>query len=231
MKRIMIVGLAVTLATPAQAAERRYTVTDFERIQVEGPFIVTMTTGKSPSAVASGSRQAFDRVSVEVEGRTLRIRPDRSAWGGYPGEQPAPVEIAVTGHQLRSASLNGSGRLAIDDVEAMRFDAAVTGSGNLALGHVEADNLVLGLLGSGSMEIGGKVETLTAAISGSGNLDARALSAEQAEINADTAGTVNVTVTETAELNATGSGDTTIHGSAACDVKARGVGRIVCGSD
>lgn len=230
MNRILLAGLAAALAAPAHAAERRYTVTDFDRIRVEGPFVVTMVTGKPPSALATGAGRALDRVSVDVEGRTLRIRTDRSAWGGYPDEQPGPVEIAVTGHELRAASVEGSGRLAIDDVEAMRFDAAVTGSGSLALETVRADNLVVSLLGSGRVAMGGKAETLTAALSGSGDFDARALTAEQAEISADTAGTIALTVTETAQVKASGAGDTTIYGSPACDVSARGTGRVVCGS-
>lgn len=231
MNRIMLAALAITVAAPAQAAERRYTVTDFDRVRVDGPFVVTLATGKAPSATAAGSSQALDRVSIDVEGRTLRISPNRSAWGGYPGEGTGRVEILVTGHELRAASVNGSGRLVIDEVEAMRFDAAVTGSGGLEIARVAADNLFVSLLGSGRIAIGGTAEKLTAAISGSGDLDARALTAEQAEVNADTAGTIAVTVSETAEVNATGSGDTTIHGSPACDVNARGIGLVACGDE
>ncbi len=229
MTRILLPALAILFVVPAHAAERRYTVTDFDRIRVEGPFVVTMVTGKPPSAVASGSGQALERVSIDVQGRTLRISPNRSAWGGYPGESSGRVEIAVSGHELRAASVNGSGRLAVDEVEAMRFDIAVTGSGTLSVGRVEADRLFVSLLGSGGISLAGKVESLTAAISGSGDLDAGGLTAEQAEITADTAGTIAVIVIETAEVTATGSGDTSIHGSPSCDVKARGVGAVLCG--
>src|SRR3546814_8890037 len=124
MNRIMLAALALTATAPAQAAERRYTVTDFDRIRVDGPFVVTLATGKSPSATASGGSRALERVAIDVEGRTLRISPNRPPWGGYPGEQRGPVEIVVTGHDLRAASVNGSGRLVIDEVEAMRFRSA-----------------------------------------------------------------------------------------------------------
>jgi hypothetical protein len=229
MKRIMLTVLLVIVGASAQAADRRYTVTDFDRIRVEGPFIVTVTTGKPPSAVASGSSQALDRVSIDVEGRTLKISPNRSAWGGYPGERNGPVEVKVTGHELRAASVNGSGRLAIDHVEAMRFDVGVAGSGELAVDRIEADRLFVSLLGSGSIALGGKAESLTGALSGSGSLDARGLTAEQAELTADTAGTIVLTVSETAEVKATGAGDTTIHGSPSCEVSVHGIGGVACG--
>src|SRR3546814_16438132 len=122
MNRIRLAALALTATAPAQAAERRYTVTDFDRIRVDGPFVVTLATGKSPSATASGGSRALERVAIDVEGRTLRISPNRSAWGGYPGEQRGTVEIVVTGHDLRPASVKRSGRLLIDAFEAMPFD-------------------------------------------------------------------------------------------------------------
>src|SRR3546814_9392947 len=65
----------------------------------------------------------------------------------------------------------------------MRFDVAVTGSGGLEVARVAADNLFVSLLGSGRIAVGGAAEKLTAAISGSGDFDARALTVEQAEVN------------------------------------------------
>src|SRR3546814_4310936 len=81
---------------------------------------------------------------------------------------------------------------------------------------------LVSLLGSGRIAVGGAAEKLTAAISGSGDFDARAPTVEQAEVNADTAGTIAVTVTETVEVKATRSGDKTIQGSPDFDDSARG---------
>lgn len=232
MHRTMLAALfapLIVIASPALGEERRYTVTDFERIQIEGPFTVSLTTGKSPAAVAAGSAQAIDRVSIEVEGRTMRIRPNRSAWGGYPGDSAGPLAIAVSTHGLRGVSVTGSGSVDIDTVEAMRFDIGLSGSGRVGVGSIEADHLILGLLGSGEIEIGGgAVEELRATIEGTGELDAAGLTAEEAEINAGTSGTVKVAVRRAAEVNATGAGDITILGSPSCTVNARGSGLVVC---
>lgn len=40
---LAIIGAAL-LAMPAHAAERRYSITDFDRIVVEGPFVVRCGT-------------------------------------------------------------------------------------------------------------------------------------------------------------------------------------------
>jgi hypothetical protein len=231
MTRLILAALALAAAAPLHAAERRYTVTDFDRVQIDGPFVVRLSTGKPSSATAEGSDEAIERVSIDVQGRTLRIRPNRSAWGGYPGEAAGPLAIALTTHDLRGVSLTGSGSLTVDKAEAMRFDVAVSGSGGVTLGQVQADILVLGLLGSGRIAIGGRAETLRATVQGSGDLDAGALSVENAEINSDTAGSVEVAVSETAKVTATGPGDTRVDGSPTCTVQALGAGRVMCGKD
>jgi len=221
--------VAILVASPASAAERRYTVTDFDRILVEGPMRVSVITGKPPSAVAEGSPQALDRVSIDVQGRTLRIRQNRSAWGGYPGEQTGPSHIRVTTHGLRAATVNGAGMVAIDRVKAMRLDLSLAGSGSLELGSVDADIVSLGLVGSGRMLVGGKAKTANAVIQGSGDLDAGALVAEDATVTSESAGVITLGARRSAKVNSGGSGDVTILGTPACTIVARGSGRIACG--
>ncbi len=226
----MLAALVVSAAAPAAAAERRFTITAFDRIQVDGPFSVAVTTGRSSSAVAIGSPQALDSVSMEVQGRTLRIRPNRSAWGSSSGSGAGPMKIDVTTHELRGASASGSGSIAIDEAGGLKFDVTLAGSGRIDVASVDADNLSIGLMGSGKISLAGKAKELTATVKGSGDLDAGALTAEEAKINADTAGAISLGVRRAAEITATGQGDTTIIGNPSCDVKALGSGRVACGS-
>ncbi len=221
---------ALLTASTVGAADRRYTVTDFDRVQVDGPFEVTLSTGKANSALARGRSQALERVSIDVQGRVLRVRPSRSAWGGYPGESGGPVRVELTTHDLRGASLSGSGSISIDKAKAMRFDAAVSGSGRLGIGSLEADSLNLGLVGSGRILIGGKSKELRATVQGNGDLDAEKLAVEDARINADTSGNIVVSVRRSASVTSTGSGDTRILGKPACTGQTLGSGRVLCGS-
>lgn len=227
MHRILLAALAV--AAPAGAAERRYTVTDFDRVKVEGPFQVTLATGKASSAVATGGMRAIDQVSIKVEGRVLRISPNRNAWGGYPGEGAGPLKIAVSTHGLRGAAVIGSGSLQIDKAKGMSFEASVAGSGSVGVGNIETDRLTLGLMGSGKIEVAGKAKVLKADIHGGGDLAASGLTAEDAVIGADTAGAIGVGVRRSAKITATGAGDVEIIGTPACTIDARGSGRVVCG--
>lgn len=222
--------LLAAAAIPAGAAERTYSVTDFDRVQIDGPYRVTVSTGRSSGARAEGSAEALDRVSVDVQSGTLRVRRNRSAWSGYPGEGGGPVSIALTTRDLRAAAVIGSGSLEIDRVRGLRVDLSVNGSGRLTVAAVEADNLVLGLLGGGRITLAGRAKQLKATVQGSGDLHAAELSADDAQILSDTAGNVSVAVARTARVTATGAGDVEIIGTPSCTVEAKGSGAVLCAS-
>lgn len=230
LRLVLAAGAVAALASPAAAAERRYTVTDFDRVQVDGPYRVTLTTGKSSAARAQGSGEALDRLSVTVSGKTLRIRQNMSTWSNYPGEaRQGPVTVEISTADLRYAGVSGAGILEIDTAKAMRLDLSLAGSGRIDAPALDTDALYLNLLGSGRLQVGGKTKTLRAEIHGSGDLAAAGLSAADALVFADTAGTVQLQATRSASVTATATGDVEITGKPACTVKALGTGRVRCG--
>lgn len=227
--RPILAALIVATASPAFAAERRYSVTDFDRVQVDGPYQVTLTTGTSSSARATGSGAALDRLSIDVQGRTLRVRTNASAWGGYPGTPTELATVTLTTRDLQSAVVNGSGALTIDKAKGLKLDVSLSGSGRASIAAVDSDSLLVNMLGSGSVSLGGKAKALHAQVHGSGNLDAGQLTAGDAQIFADTAGDVKLAVTRAVTVQASGTGNVDISGPAACTVKSRGTGQIRCG--
>ncbi|HWT12740.1 MAG TPA: DUF2807 domain-containing protein [Allosphingosinicella sp.] len=232
MTRILLALTALaTAAAPAAAAERRYSVTDFERVVVEGPYIVRISAGRASSALASGSQAALDRVTVDVSGQTLRIRRNRSSWGGNPGAQEGPLTIELVSRTIRSVRLIGPGQVDVDRIRGLRADLIVEGSGRLSAGNVEADNLSLGLAGSGRIELSGTAEALTADIQGTGDVDGSALEAQSATVTTTTTGTVVLQVARAVNVNALGLGEVTILGRPACTVRGPNAGLVRCGSD
>lgn len=221
----------VLLTAAAPVPDRRFTVTDFDRVQVEGPFVVTLRTGVSPSAVAKGdSNVALDRVAIEVQGRLLKVRPNRSAWGG--GDSAAgggPVTIELGGYNVRWVSVIGSARLAVDRLEGQRVDISLSGNGEVRVGAVEADNLVLGAIGAGAISLAGSAKNLRATVLGSASLDGSSLVAEDANLTTDTSGATIVGARRSAKVRAIGIGETRVLGSPACTVEAGGLAQVVCG--
>lgn len=223
--------LAAFLAVPALAAERGYSVGDFTRISVEGPFVVTLATGRPSAVRAEGDARALDAVAIEVQGQTLRIRANRSSWTAPGATPPGPVRVTVSTRALDRASVGGAGRLDIDAVRGLRLDLSVEGAGQLSVGEVAVDNLFAGLAGSGRIALAGTAKSLRANIRGSGDLAAAGLVADHAVVDSATAGTVRLTARRTARVTAIGLGEVEIAGRPACTVDSTGAGQVRCGAN
>ena len=226
MTRLILAAALLAASAPAAAAERTYSVVDFDKIHVEGSYQVTLATGGTTQAQAIGDQAAIDRLSIEVQGRTLRIRTNRSAWTGQPGS--GMVRVTLRTRTLAAATVIGSGNLAVDRVRGLRADLALSGSGRLSVAAVEADNLSIGLLGSGTITLAGSAKQLRASIQGSGDLAAEKLVADDAVLTADTAGRIAFDTRRTARVTALGPGEVTIGGAGKCTVTGLSSDAVSC---
>jgi hypothetical protein len=214
--------LLLAAVPPAGAATRNFTVTSFDRIRVDGPYSVRVMTGTTPFARASGNAQTLDGMQLRVEGRTLVIRRNPSAWGGHPGQAQQPAEISVGTHDLGSAVLNGAGSLLIDRVKGLSFELSVQGAGRAEIGDVRADRLVVALAGTVTSRVGGKALKLTAIVRGASSLDASGLKVKDALLSAEGPAQLTADVSDTVRVDASGVAQVAITGDPACTVKLLG---------
>lgn len=230
MLRALAFSIALFAAAgPACGADRRYAIADFDRVIVEGPYAVTLAVGQPSSAIARGSAQALEAVTVDVQGTTLRVRRNPSAWGGTPGKAPPPATITLTTRNLRSVRVIGTGTLDLSGGRGLRLDLSVEGSGQLRARALAADTLSLGLRGSGSLELAGNVKAITADLQGSGSVNGTALTAETATIFAATSGNITLSARRSAKVTAHGIGETVIAGGPACTISGPAAGQVRCG--
>jgi len=232
MIRILAALLALAaFATPAYAVDRRLSVTDFDRVVVEGPYRVRLVVGRPSSATVSGSLAALDRLTVDVQGQTLRIRRNRSAWGGAPGADSGPVTIELSTRRLRSARLVGPAQLDVQGAAGLNVQFTVEGSGTLRAVNLNADNLALGLIGSGRIEIGGRAGVLSGDFQGTGTVDASTLDARDANVTNTTSGDVLLSVRGPAAITNNGVGDVRVAGAPVCTIDGLGAAQVRCQSD
>ncbi|QHL90086.1 DUF2807 domain-containing protein [Sphingomonas changnyeongensis] len=230
MRALLPAALLCFAASPAAAAERGYSITSFDRIRVEGPFAITLATGRPVSARASGSPQALDRVQLRVEGRTLLVRAG-PAWGGAPRGDSGPIALTLTTPELSTAILLGSGRLAIDRMRGARLVLTVEGSGGLSVGTLETDTLVMGISGAGRIEAAGRARMANVLARGAADIRAAGLQVVDLVVTSQSAGAVALSATRSARVTASGLGPVEIGGGAACTVAQTGAGPVRCGSD
>lgn len=216
-------------AAPAAAETRRLSVGDFDRVLVEGPYQVHLVVGPASAASATGSREALDRLSVDVQGRMLRIRRNRTGWTGTPGRDAGTVSLELATRSLRSARLIGPARLDAEGARGLNVEFSVEGSGTVRAVRIDADHLALALLGSGRIEVAGVARALNGNFQGSGEIEATALRAAAATIATTTSGAVTLTVNGPAAITSNGLGNVRVLGRPVCTISGIATDQVRCG--
>lgn len=228
-RSVAIALLAVSMTGGAQAAERRLSVTDFDRVRVIGSANVDIGKGVATSAFASGAPEALDDLVVEVIDRELIVQPRARVASTWSGNGSPPARVRVTVPRLTAVRLSGSASVTVAELSAPSIAMAVTGSGRLIVKSAIADRATLGLTGSGIVIASGKIKSLTAATRGSGRVDAAALTADDLTLTAATSGDLSLTANRSASVTSSGSGSLVILGEPACTVTNTGSGEVRCG--
>ena len=228
-----LLGLALlVLALPAWAADRTFTVTNFDRVRVDGPFDVRLTVGQGGArASASGDARVLDSLSVDVQGTTLIVRRSPNGWGeqGKPAG-PAPI-VTIAAPALRGATVIGGGKLTVAGrLQADRLDFQVTGAGAIDARGIDADDLSANLIGNGGIALSGKAARARLISNGSGLIAASPLSVGDLTIRLEGSGEVQASARFTADLTSTGLGAITVAGNPKCTARATAGGPISCGA-
>lgn len=227
MRRLLLaLILCAGLAAPAAAETRSYTITSFDRVRIDGPYAVTITTNSGSFARATGTAAAIERVKVRVEGTTLIVSIDPGGWGGAPDGQAGPVSIEAGTGNLAIATVNGAGSLTVSGIRGPEFALNMQGSGIASIQRLEVDRLKIGVAGAGSARLSGQAINLTAIVRGAGSVDASGVLVHDAVIGAEGPAVVRATVSGTAKVDSTGVASVTLDGDPGCRSKTTGAATI-----
>mgnify|MGYP001374594316 CR=1 FL=1 len=229
LRPALLAGAALLAAPPAWAGERGYTVTEFDRVDVIGPVSVIVTTGKGPSARATGATGALDRVSVEVRSRRLVVRPLKNVWGGNAADANSPVTIRVTTFAVKDVFVSGVASVSVDRMKAQSLTIWASGAATATVSAVETDRLGLNQDGSGLIKVSGKALMANISNKGTGQIDARTLSTNDLTLTSTSSGPTAAMALRTAKVASFGQGPVAIAGAASCTVNAPGGGAVSCG--
>jgi hypothetical protein len=230
MARFLLAFALLAAAMPARAADRTYTIGSFDRVRVAGPFEVRLVVGGSPGARAEGDSDLLDRVEVEVNGGTLVVSMGINGWGERGAAASSVPVVTLSTPRLQSATVNGGGRLTIEDMEGQALTLMVTGSGSIEATGLDARQLDATVIGTGSLRLAGEAAKARLASNGPASIDATGLEVDDLTLRTDGAGETHVAARYTADVNAVGVGRVVVDGSPACVVRpAQGHAPVVCG--
>ena len=237
---ILLAGLAAAacnMTASAQKGEGRggpavqpsYALTGFDAVGSAGSHDVIVTVGGQHAVRAEGDAETLDRLEIEVEDGTLKIRPRKdSSWSMGWGDDRPKTRIFVSMPSIRAAAVAGSGDIQIDRVQGDRFKASVAGSGDIQIAQMQVREAEFAIAGSGDIKASGTAESTSAKIAGSGDIDIGGVQVRTASASIAGSGDIHINASETADISIVGSGNVDVAGSARCNVSKRGSGEVRC---
>jgi Putative auto-transporter adhesin, head GIN domain len=222
--------LALAAASPAGAIERKLLVASFENIVVIGDIDVTVETGKSVSAKASGDKRVLDSLKLERTGVTLRIRVLDLLNDDKRKPRTEPLRVTLTTPLIQNVVLSGNGQVSVSAIkQADAAKIAIAGNGKIIIGNVIADRLTAEIDGNGQIDLGGgTVRDGRVTIIGAGEYRGAKMLARKLRLEHNGNATSAATVSEGTEIYNRGSGNISIGGPGTCFIKLAGRATINC---
>jgi hypothetical protein len=189
MRRFALV-LALSLAAgAASAADQVRAAAPFTSINVQGPISVYVdASAAQQSLTVRGGDRFLSSLASEVVNGELRLRMRDKEVPLHLGDQ----RIIIAMQQLRAFNAEGAGEIKLNNVRGERLD--------------------VGYRGAGSMAINGQVKTFRMTAEGVGEVDAKALIANETDIRFQGIGDVKVFARDRLDVKVQGMGSLSYYG-------------------
>ena len=219
--------MATAFAAPANASERKFMVSSFDKLIVEGDLTVQLVTGKAPSAKATGEKRAVDTVNVERSGTTVTVRyRPTPASRSKTGE---PVLLTLTTHSIGTIILRGSAVMTADTIKSPNARIEIIGAGSLTLDDIKSDRLISIVQGSAKLAIAkGAVASGDVLIDGAADVAAPELIFNELRLTQNGQAKSLLRAEKKVEISTAGSGSVEILGKATCFIRQAGNAKIRC---
>lgn len=206
MRHLTLVTLLSLSSVIAHADEQTRKTPPFKSIDLRGPMSIEVKAGQAHSLTVRGNEKFLREVVTEVVGGELRISmPEKGAT-----EMKGDPRIIVTMPELCKFSVNGAGESLLKNISCDRFDASYNGAGRL--------------------NVTGKAKQVKLHARGVGEVDTKALIADDVDVNFQGVGSVKVYAKERLDAKVQGIGELTYYGKPKSVHKsASGLGQVSAG--
>ncbi|WP_322966262.1 GIN domain-containing protein [Sphingomonas fuzhouensis] len=240
-----LVAVAPASAQDGQQTARSYQVRGFDRIDLSGCDIVSVSLGAAYGVTARGRAANIDALRIDTDGATLRIRRRDDSCNGHDRR----VAITVTLPSLKAVHVGGAAEMNLPALDVPTFAVGTSGASVLRLPALRSGAVSFDLLGASQVIVqnlraerasldtsgasvlraDGDVRQLAIDSSGASNVNARALSSPNVTIGASGTANVRAGAAQQAQVSASGMANVTVEGKPRCTVSKSGLARIACG--
>jgi len=191
-------AMAVLMTASAASAhdgksevEETYDLTGFDRITVEGVYILDVKVGGDFSVETSGSKKDMAKIEVYVEDGTLVL-----------GKKDG------TSKKMNNNNNGVHAVVTLPDLKGIEIAGVATGD----VTNIDADKFELEFAGVGELELSGTCKDLEIDMAGIGELDAKDLKCEDVDVNLAGMGEATVYASERVNADAAGMGSIEVYG-------------------
>lgn len=180
---------------------RSFNVREFDKIDVTGALIIRVQAGDVCSVKADGGRKDLDQLVVDVDGKTLKIRPSK---GGPFQFNNRPVRLTIVMPRIEDFKLTGACRAKISGLNPLeRLDLDLTGASSVLFdGNVTRLNAEA--TGASKIKLVGQAETVKCSLTGASSIYAKDMTINKADVDAN--GASNATFGQVNDLDESTSG-------------------------
>jgi phage shock protein PspC (stress-responsive transcriptional regulator) len=175
---------------------------NFDSIDLEGLFDVTIEKGDGFSVEVDGDNDDVRRYNIYTSGETLVVEYDDNRKGFWRGRafEDHDIEMHITMPRLRNLEASGGGKVRFRGFEEDEVSIELTGAvqGNAG---IDARSLTVKLTGASALDIAGTGNYLDADVTGASTLSAYGFEVRDADVEAHGASTVKVYVTDKLEIS------------------------------
>jgi hypothetical protein len=195
-------------------------VDEFTGVALEGEGRVEIEVGDSSSLTIEAEDNLLPFLTSEVSGGVLVLDTTREV------DPTEDIVYHLTTTDVERLQVSGSGQIDAPVVGGDAVAIGVSGSGEVRVDDATANDIRVDISGSGFVEIAGDADNLDVTISGSGSLDAEALTVMTAEVTIPGSGDVVIDVVDHLDVVVSGSGTVEYLGSPEVDSNITGSGSV-----
>jgi hypothetical protein len=199
-------------------------LTGFERVSHNVPCEVEVTQDSTFSVQIDAQKEVMEILETTVEDNTLKIRIKK----GYSLGRNEGTKIFVRAPRFVKFSVAGSGDIiAKNNLISPALEASVAGSGKILLQNVQSDAFSASVAGSGDIICsGGSAAKGDLSIAGSGNIKTENLVTQDLGISISGSGDIWCNAEKTLAVSISGSGDVRYKGNGVPSTSVSGSGSV-----
>lgn len=206
MRTPIILALLLSSAL-ANAAEQTRVLPAFNGISSQGPVNMIVEVGKTQSLVLKGDDKFLKRIATKVVDGKLII--------SFPKDE--------------SNDVNSESTISISMPALTSFH--LEGAGSAILNNINGESIDIGFQGAGRLHASGKVNKLKLKAQGVGDIDTKALLAQNADVNFEGIGAVKIYASQKLDVSVQGMGSLNYYGNPRqVNKKVEGIGSVKAGS-